>query len=288
MPGRNVAKLHSMEALGIVTAQRGDIRAERLEERVNPKVPFPHRHDFFQVVIVTAGKGLHNIDFNSYPLKAGNIFVVKPGQVHQWYLTKGTRGYVVEFYLDSLRMDLLEKAPLQSLYDAPDVFRFSAELQKEMRFYCEKMCLEFAKKKMGADQALRSLLSLLALELLRTTESKPSKAKKAEVSFMREFEGLIEKHFSEQHNVDFYARSLGISPKALTMRVLRLLNKSAREMIHERCLLEAQRYLAYTVLPIGEVSNALGFQDPNYFSRFFRAKLGLSPGQFRDRYSKLN
>ncbi|WP_374000483.1 helix-turn-helix domain-containing protein [Bdellovibrio bacteriovorus] len=288
MPGRNVSKLHSMDALGVVTAQRGDIRAERLEERINPKVPFPHRHDFFQVVIVTAGKGQHNIDFNSYPLKAGNIFVVKPGQVHQWYLTKGTRGYVVEFYLDSLRLDLLEKASLQSLYDAPDLFRPGADLQKELRFYCEKMCVEFSEKKIGGDQALRSLLSLLALQLLRTTEAKSTKAKKAEESFMREFEGLIEKNFSEQHNVDFYARTLGISPKALTMRVLRLLNKSAREMIHERCLLEAQRYLAYTTLPIGEVSYVLGFQDPNYFSRFFRAKLGLSPGQFRDRYSKLD
>ncbi|UXR65984.1 AraC family transcriptional regulator [Bdellovibrio bacteriovorus] len=286
MLGRNVSKLHSMDALGIVTAQRGDIRAERLEERVNPKVPFPHRHDFFQVVIVTAGKGQHNIDFNSYPLTAGNVFVVKPGQVHQWQLTKGTRGYVVEFYLDALRLDLLEKTPLQSLYDAPDVFRPTAELQKELRFYCEKMCVEFAERKMGSDQALRNLLSLLALQLLRTTEAKPLKAKKAEVSFMREFEGLLEKHFSEQHNVDFYARTLGISPKALTMRVLRLLNKSARDVIHERCLLEAQRYLAYTNLPIGEISFAVGFQDPNYFSRFFRAKLGQSPGQFRDRYNK--
>jgi AraC family transcriptional regulator, transcriptional activator of pobA len=60
----------------------------------------------------------------------------------------------------------------------------------------------------------------------------------------------------------------------------------AGEMIRQRLLLEAQRLLAYTEMAVSEIAYAINFQDPAYFSRFFRRLTGQSPGEFRESLSQ--
>lgn len=61
-----------------------------------------------------------------------------------------------------------------------------------------------------------------------------------------------------------------------------MLGRSALEVVHDRLLLEAKRDLIYTSMTVKEVSNALCFSDPAYFTRFFARNAGLSPTAFRD------
>ena len=44
----------------------------------------PHKHDFYLVVLFTEGTGVHEVDFNTYPIKKGALFLIKPGQTHFW------------------------------------------------------------------------------------------------------------------------------------------------------------------------------------------------------------
>ena len=54
----------------------------------------PHKHDFYLVVLFTAGKGIHEVDFESYKVGKGSLFVMKPGQMHYWELSDDIEGYV--------------------------------------------------------------------------------------------------------------------------------------------------------------------------------------------------
>jgi AraC family transcriptional activator of pobA len=60
-----------------------------------------------------------------------------------------------------------------------------------------------------------------------------------------------------------------------------LLDKTAKAVPHERLLLEAKRRLIYTRSNLDEIAYDLGFQDPAYFSRFFKRATGLTAGRFR-------
>jgi AraC-like DNA-binding protein len=44
---------------------------------------------------------------------------------------------------------------------------------------------------------------------------------------------------------------------------------------------KAKELLCETTLPIGEIAEQLGFRDQYYFARFFKAKIGMTPGEYR-------
>jgi AraC family transcriptional activator of pobA len=50
-------------------------------------------------------------------------------------------------------------------------------------------------------------------------------------------------------------------------------------------MMEARRYLAFSNLSIAEIGYELGFQDANYFTRFFRLHEKMTPAAFRKKNS---
>src|SRR5690606_8127828 len=58
-----------------------------------------HRHDFYFVLAVEHGTGIHEIDFVPYPVHDNTVFILRPGQVHKLELTADTKGFLLEFDL---------------------------------------------------------------------------------------------------------------------------------------------------------------------------------------------
>lgn len=278
------SRRHALEDLGVVTAARGDIRVEVLNDRLKPKVPFPHRHDFFHLHFVEKGKGTHRIDFKTYSLDKNQVYVMKPGQVHAWDISPGVKGIVLEFTSESLPPDLRKSLDLVAgLNSVPDMLSLKNPQDiKRIQFVFESMLEEFQKQKSAYQVVLQHQLSELLILLLRTSGVEWSVQKPLE-SLMDQFQSLLDESYSQEHSVEFYAKKLGMTPKALTMRASRAFGKSAREMIQERVLVEAKRLLVYSKLSISEVGYQLGYQDPNYFIRFFRENVGVTPLAFRSR-----
>ncbi len=57
-------------------------------------------------------------------------------------------------------------------------------------------------------------------------------------------------------------------------------------MIHQRLILEAKRLLLHSTISAKEVAYSLNFNDPSYFSRFFKTNTGFSPEGFRKEIRK--
>lgn len=58
--------------------------------------------------------------------------------------------------------------------------------------------------------------------------------------------------------------------------------RTAQALVHERLAREACRRLLYVAAPASSLALELGFEDPAYFSRFFRRQTGLSPQKWRE------
>ena len=54
-------------------------------ERREPQTPFPpHKHEFSEIVFITGGKGRHVVGRESWPLTAGDVFVIGGTQAHAY------------------------------------------------------------------------------------------------------------------------------------------------------------------------------------------------------------
>lgn len=269
-------KSHPIESFGILPAKSGDIRVDYLEQRLNPRVPFPHKHDFFHILFITNGSGWHEIDFVRHKVKAGRIFVMKPGEVHSWKLSATTRGFVIEFTSESLPSNLRGKFLISMQQWSP---YFDDVKESKLKNICEWMALEAQLRQPAFQLCLEGLLQSLLVNLSRLGQSKT--IFNPNDRFTEKFKSILEENFKKQHSVDFYAKKMGLSAKALTMRISRKLGKSARSLIQDRCMIEAKRLLAYSDATIAEISYELGFEDPNYFARFFTAHNKIAPGRYR-------
>ena len=272
--------LHSIDSFGILKVSLSSIRIEKLEDRIKPRVPFPHRHDFFQIILITAGSGQHQIDFNRHKMVSNQIFIMKPGQMHSWELSKGVKGYVVEFNHQSLNLSTANSELINQFSLSPDVhhFRHKHDFQMLIKL-SEIMMTEFKAQREMHDLCLQGYLLSFVIQIIRSDERRVKQEKI--ITIIENFKQLLENNFKEAHSVGFYSQRLGVSSKALTMQLSRSIGKPPRVLIQERILLESKRYLAFSGLSIANIGYKLGFEDANYFTRFFRLHEKQTPAQFR-------
>ena len=92
---------------------------------------------------------------------------------------------------------------------------------------------------------------------------------------------LIDQHYKQEKKCEFYASKLALTSKRLNEIVKAERGKTVTQLIHDRIMLEANRDLVFSAKTIKTIAFELGFDDPAYFSRFYRKQMSESPAEFR-------
>lgn len=100
------------------------------------------------------------------------------------------------------------------------------------------------------------------------------------------FEALLTAYFTRNNEqplptVQYFADELRVSPAYLSDMLRSLTGQNTQQHIHQALIEKAKQLLLTTSLTINETAYQLGFEYPQYFSRLFKSKTGLSPAAFR-------
>lgn len=125
---------------------------------------------------------------------------------------------------------------------------------------------------------LNSLLAELNSAYFKNKE--PVNILNTNLSKFIEFKLMVETHLTEQPSVNTIAERLALTTNSLYRIVKEYSGVSPKDFFTSRLIIEAQRKLFYSNLTIKEVAYDLGFNDPDYFSRFFRKYTGKSVSEF--------
>lgn len=269
------------------SAERFKIR--RVEDILdgNDLVHELHRHDFFFILVLKTGEGIHEIDFEAYDVLNNSVFFIRPGQVHQLELKAGCTGYLVEFNAefyhpkDKLSNQRLRKASNKN-YCELEVNRFN-----KLQTILSTMLEEYTSKDEGYQDVIKSSLDIFFIEFVRQS-SNPRGIQTAANSYTQErFEeylALLDKHIATRKQVAQYADLMNLSPYQLNEITKSSIGKTASELINEHIILEAKRYLLATPNQVKDIADQLGFEDTSYFIRFFKKHIGHSPEVFRQSF----
>jgi len=133
-------------------------------------------------------------------------------------------------------------------------------------------------------EMLRTMLKRLIIYITRIAKQQTENYQRKggdRMDTIRQFNLLLEMHFRSNHEVQFYAQTMNKSPKTLTNLFTLCNYPSPSELIRQRILLEAKRYLYFTDKSAKEVANDLGFRSVAHFSRFFKAGTGRNFSEFK-------
>jgi AraC-like DNA-binding protein len=242
------------------------------------------RVEFFMVLVATAGRGEHLLDFERCRLQVGHVVFVRPGQ--QWQPTKG-------FEADVLLIDPAVLQPTASTYEQatmsllrleewPAHFRLDADGLMAWRSLATMLRRELDQPvldELSAAMAHQLLVCLMLGIGRAATGSATAPTAQAMLvrRLRRELEGLV----CTRPSVALLARRLRVSTSTLARTCKEVLGHSAKEAVDRRVALEAQRLLVHSTSTSVAIGELLGFSEPTNFVKFFRRRTGTTPEAFR-------
>lgn len=281
--GRGELELHELEvpSVALLPFAVGSF------ERIGPLslADFPHRHTFYEIVLVTAGRGWHVVDSQPWPIVPPHFGVVVPGQVHHWEDARGVEGSVLLFNEDFLVRHPEDVPVLQALQALTWLSPGAAQMAALMALAGE-MERELRSGEHGYDRVLRAYLHILivrAARLGRAVEDPAPGATTQVGELVEQFLRLIAMPGQGSRTLISYAREIGVSPGHLHELVREQTGLTPGRWTRRQRVLAAKRLLTGTDLTIRQVAEQAGFADPAYFCRFFRRETGFAPGEFRRR-----
>lgn len=246
-----------------------------------------HKHDFFFVLVLQQGKGIHEIDFVQYEAHDHSVFIIRPGQVHRLELNANSTGYLLEF-------DRTFYQPKNTITDqrwkkATSKNHCEVETARflKLQSILGSIMNEYSTKQDGFVEAIKANLDLFFIEYLRQSRH-PGIIAKNENGYMYErfeaFVQLLESNIGNMKSVAQYAGMLNLSPYQLNAITKSAAGKTVSDLINEQIILEAKRYLLATPDQVKDIADHLGYEDASYFVRFFKKQTGYTPDVFRKNF----
>jgi AraC-like DNA-binding protein len=255
----------------------------------------PHLHDFYSIFWIDSGEATHATEFVEYTLKADTILFVPPGLKHRMYLDPSVGGTYILFKEEFIRYNQKNHVPLKDyrLFNNPD-FKSLINIIPETRVKMKNITeLIFDELRHPDDYSQDIVLNLLHLFLLESRrifdqQNRAVTEKSAETpdSTIIQFKLLIEENYQSQKNVSTYAEMLNMNPSCLNEVAKRTTGITAGELIRNRVIEETKKLLYSSSMSGKEIAFHLGFDDPAYFSRFFKKYTGSTLKEFRDNSRK--
>ncbi|MEZ8629115.1 helix-turn-helix domain-containing protein [Vibrio lentus] len=258
----------------------------RVEELTNSDDAFlePHRHEYWELVWCVDNLGSQSIDFVDYDNKVGRIFTIAPGQVHRSELVGEnarllvfTPGFVKTNHRNTQLVDTVfamhqSRPPYLDCNEEGN--RYLLPIFTMIKEECEREDNDWDLVESLVNSFLRYILRFATQSSLKG-EVRDSRVNKVV--------DLIEQHYTTHKHCEFYAQALSITNKRINEIVKAERGKTVTQLIHDRTILEANRELIFSTKTIKTIAFELGFEDPAYFSRFYRGQMKESPAEFRAR-----
>jgi AraC family transcriptional activator of pobA len=269
------------------------IHVEPLQDRSEPHgwEIKPHRHFGLLQLMHFKTPGVRvGLDGRTFRTERPSILLVPPAIVHGFAFTPDVDGTVT-----TLPTDLLREAGgrLPASLRQPGLITDHDRMFEQCSHLIAAIHREFHGREPQRERAIRALVDCLVVFIdrhIRTAEGPISHSASPDRMAcgtaerrINAFLDLVEAQFTGTWGPGDYAAEIGISKGQLTRDCRALLGRSPLQVIHDRIIKEANRKLAYTVWPVGQISDALGFSDIGYFSRFYRQRAGQTPTAYRAR-----
>lgn len=233
-----------------------------------------------------------------YDFSSGVLTAYGPGQVievEDVYQLGELQGWVVMFHPDLLLRHTLAKDIKKLGYFSYDVFE-ALHVSEREQVSLLKLVQDIGNEaKQNQDEfsldIMRSSLDLLLKYIDRYFNRQFLTRKPFTYDHVEHFLELVDNHLSQAEAMEAglpmvadLAEQLNMSPNYLSDLLRSQTGKSAQELIHQQLIEKAKYLLLNSTESVSSIAYKLGFEYPQYFSRIFKKKTSLTPGEYRNHH----
>jgi AraC-like DNA-binding protein len=242
-----------------------------------------HRLNFYQILIITKGRGIHEVDFQQIAYSENTVIPVAMGQVQRFSLNPNLAGYAILFTPDFL---IKENLDYSYLFDFTiflhTINPISSIANQAVYTLIDEMISEQQKKlEFNTTEYQRNLLKNFLIQIERNKRQRTDIVCNDSLELFLKFRKLLEENVNYKIRVVDLCEQLNISEKQLNGSIKQYQNITAKKYIDDRILLEIKRLLVYSTLSIKEIAYEIGFEDPTNFTKYFKTRMKMLPTEYR-------
>ena len=248
-----------------------------------PNACIPKRYMRYTLVFCQQGKLVIHVDDQAFTLRANDVITITSGQVHCFSEIGDASARILEFTVDFMcktdnDIELIFENGLFCHFDKNEVISLGE--QTPVAGWLRSIGKELYTQPYQHATSIHSYMELILVEINRTRVASGYEIWKPEALFLRFIE-QVRAHFSEGLPLSKHADLLGTTELKLNELAKKYTGKTAQMVIYGLTTSEARRMLRYGNHSIKEVAFLLGFNDPFYFSNFFKKHTGVSPKVYK-------
>lgn len=257
----------------------------------------PITNDCYTISLKKIVKGKLNYGRTKFDFTNGALIFIAPRQVLQWdsSVVFEQKGFSINFHEDFLKgTELAQQIKKYGFfsYSANEALHLSPKEERQIESIVENIEIEYHNNQDEfSKDIIISQLSTLFKYANRFYERQFLNRKEISNDLVKEFNQQLEEYFESGQleekgipSIEQLADKMSISQRYLSDTLKKETGKTTTEHLQLYLIDEAKNILLKPNKSIAEVAYELGFEYPQYFSRLFKKKEGLSPSKYREKY----
>jgi len=258
----------------------------------------PITNDCYNISLKKIVKGELNYGRTKYDFTNGVMIFMSPRQVMQWDSSASfdQKGFSINFHEDFIKgTELAQQIKKYGFfsYSANEALHLSPREEEQMESIVKNIEIEYNNNQdaFSKDIIISHLITLLKYAN-RFYERQFINRKELSNDLLEQFNQQLEDYFQsgllEKNGVpsiELIADKMSVTQRYLSDTLKKETGKTTTEHLQLFLIDEAKNLLLVPDASISETAYQLGFEYPQYFSRLFKKKVGISPKQFIESHS---
>lgn len=269
-------------------------------ERRDPQEPFGlHAHEFTEIVIITAGCGVHMTGKETYPLNAGDAFVIGGSRQHDYHSMERLCLVNILFQPEKLNLrtfDLRTLPGYHALFTLEPAWRRRHQFNGRLRLTPAELSVVMAfvdlleEELVTRASGFKFMATASFMQIVGYLSRCYARAKNSDSRALLRIGAAIshlETNHQEPIDLDQLARIAHMSNRNFIRSFQAAMGSSPIAYVIQLRVNRGASLLRRTESSVTEIAFQVGFTDSNYFARQFRKLLGVTPSQYRQQHAQL-
>lgn len=257
----------------------------------------PITNDCYSISLKKIVKGDLNYGRTKYDFTNGALIFMSPRQVLQWdsSVVFEQKGFSINFHEDFIKgTELAHQIKKYGFfsYSANEALHLSPKEERLIESIVANIEIEYQNNQDEfSKEIIISQLSTLLKYANRFYERQFLNRKELSNDLLVQFNHQLDAYFASGEleekgipSIEQIAKKMSVSQRYLSDTLKKETGKTTTEHLQLYLIDEAKNILLKPNKSISEVAYELGFEYPQYFSRLFKKKEGLSPSEYREKY----